>query len=423
MHAPLTPKPWVEWRDFAALEAVSEEWRQLVSRAIEPNVFYEPSFALRAAPVFGGSGAVLVWSARGRLVGLFPMHRTGMPAALAGWTHPYAPLGVPLVDRDEPEAVIAAWLDHLAADAAAPARLLLPLIPEQGPFATALDAVLTRSGRRSAAFNRHERALLAPGSQRAGYLDRAISTDRRKELRRQRRRLYDIAPVTFEHAGADNIAAALNDFLVIEASGWKGLAGTAAVNDDRVRGFVESAVTALATEGKAQVARLCLNGRAIAAGITLQSGGTTWWWKVAYSEGLARFSPGVQLSLDLTEALLADPKIARVDSCAVAGHPMIDNIWRERLAISDRLIELKRSLLPFGFACLLERLRRSGIGVVKRLRDRLRPRRSSHRPQQAADHLAGGGHGQLFDKSNLTRIFMRGEPRPYEILDVGGERV
>ena len=61
---------------------------------------------------------------------------------MAGWTHPYAPLGVPLVDRDEAEAVIAAWLDHLAADAAAPARLLLPLMPEQGPFATALDAVL-----------------------------------------------------------------------------------------------------------------------------------------------------------------------------------------------------------------------------------------------------------------------------------------
>ena len=97
---------------------------------------------------------------------------------VVGWTHPFAPLGTPLVDRDEPEAVIAAWLDHLSRDPAMPARLLLPLIPEQGAFAKALDTVLARQGRRSAAFGRHERALLAPGA-------RARGIPRARDLRRQ----------------------------------------------------------------------------------------------------------------------------------------------------------------------------------------------------------------------------------------------
>ena len=206
MHAPLRPSFQAEWRGLAALATVAAEWHALAARALEPNVFYEPAFALAAAPVFGaGAGAVLVrtrrpagspdCSPRGSSAGaawLSPM--------LAGWTHPFAPLGTPLVDRDEPEAVIAAWLDHLGRDPAMPAQLLMPLVPEQGAFAQALDAVLARRGSRSAAFGRHERALLAPGAQRRGYIERAMSAGKRKELRRQRRRLEDIAPVTFATA-------------------------------------------------------------------------------------------------------------------------------------------------------------------------------------------------------------------------------
>ena len=43
----------VEWRPLAELGAIAAEWRELAARALEPNVFYEPAFALAAAPVFG----------------------------------------------------------------------------------------------------------------------------------------------------------------------------------------------------------------------------------------------------------------------------------------------------------------------------------------------------------------------------------
>ncbi len=429
MHAPFTPKFRAEWRSFADLEAFTEQWCSLAARAVEPNVFYEPAFARNAAPVFGRDvGAVLVWSTVGRLMGLFPARHDGMSGTMIGWTHPYAPLGVPLVDREQAEDVIAAWLDHLAHDAAAPARLMLRFVPEQGPFALALDAVLKRRGQPSAAFGRHQRAMLDPGAQRHGYLDRSMSAGRRKELRRQRRRLDDIAPLSFVTATTpDEVAAALKDFLVIEASGWKGIAGTAAVNEPSVRGFVETAVMTLAAEGKARVDRILLNGRAIAAAVTLISNNSAWWWKIAYSEGHARSSPGVQLAIDLTAALLTEPKLARVDSCAIADHPMIDHVWHERLTLNDRLIAVKRSAVPFRIACAVEALRRRAIAAAKAMRDGMRNRKpgakSGLRPKQAADHLARGGHGQLFDKSDLTRIFMRGEPRPYERLDVGCKRV
>jgi CelD/BcsL family acetyltransferase involved in cellulose biosynthesis len=373
MHAPLRQTYQLEWRSLADLATSVDEWRALAASALEPNVFYEPAFALAAAPVFGSdTRAVLVRTTAGKLVGLFPGHPGRL--MVAGWVHPYAPLGVPLVDRDEPEAVIAAWLDHLGHDPAMPGQLLLPLLPEQGAFAQALDAVLLRDGRRSEAFSRHERALLAPGDQRQHYLERAMSAGKRKELRRQRRRLEDIAPVTADTVtDAAGIEAALKDFMVLEASGWKGIAGTAMVNDAAIRTFVHQAVTGLAAEGKARIDRLFLNGTPIAATLTLASGDTAWCWKIAYNEGMARSSPGVQLVCELTDSLLAAPEPARVDSCAAPGHPMIDHVWRERLVLSDRMIELRPSP-RFALVCRFEGLRRAAFQAAKAVRDRLRHR-------------------------------------------------
>jgi hypothetical protein len=50
----------------------------------------------------------------------------------------------------------------------------------------------------------------------------------------------------------------------------------------------------------------------------------------------------VQLTLELTRYLCADPAIRLVDSTAAPDHPMINPIWRGRLAIGDVLIPLQR---------------------------------------------------------------------------------
>src|SRR5690606_6446537 len=155
---------------------------------------------LAAVPVFGATLRVgLVRTAAGRLVGLFPVHsiraRGGFRPLLAGWTHPYAPLGTPLVDREDPAAIVAAWLEHPRRDRTVPRRMLLPLVPERGAFTAALDIALARSARPNESFGHHQRALLDPGTDRAGYLARTIPAGRRKELRRLRRRLEDDAPV------------------------------------------------------------------------------------------------------------------------------------------------------------------------------------------------------------------------------------
>jgi CelD/BcsL family acetyltransferase involved in cellulose biosynthesis len=363
---------------LSELPSVTEPWRALAARALEPNVFYEPAFAHAAIPVFGhAAGAVLVWAdaTRRQLTGFFPARvanwRAGflLPVTL-GWTHPYAPLGTPLVDRDHAVAALGAWLDFVARETSLPSRILLPYVPTEGPFAQALAAALAARGTASARFAEHRRALRAPAEKRAGYVDRALSAKKRGELARQRRRLADAGEVATGIVTAPGaIAAALEAFMALEQSGWKGRGGTAAAQDDAVSRFMRQAVIGLAETGQASVVRFSVAGRAVAAGILLRSGAAGWFWKIAYDEDAARASPGVQLAVDLTQAALDDPTLAYIDSCATAGHPMIDPLWRERLTLADHLIVLGGSA---AFAGAAESLRRRVFDAARKLRNRLR---------------------------------------------------
>jgi len=369
-----------EWMALATLAQFRDDWRDLAGRALEPNVFYDPAFALAAAPVFGAdAGAVLVWSKAipTRLIGLFPAHitrRYGVMATLAGWTHPYAPLGVPLVDREEADAAITAFLDHIEADPKFPRLVMLPLIARDGPFAAVLTRVLLRHGGALAHFGEHARAMLAPTAGRLRYLDHAVGAKKHKELRRQRRRLLEKGLLKVTSARTvDDIPRALSDYLALEAAGWKGRAGSAAKQSAEVNSFMQTAIESLAADGHARIDRLMQNGHPLAATITLHNGDCAWFWKIAYDEGFAKFSPGVQMSLDLTELLLAEPDIARVDSCATADHPMIDHIWRERLVLADLLIAPNAAAQgQFAIALHLETLRRAFIAAARNVRDSVR---------------------------------------------------
>jgi CelD/BcsL family acetyltransferase involved in cellulose biosynthesis len=377
--APATRTLRAYWRPLPALAAITDEWRDLAKRALQPNVFYDPDFALPAAGAFGEDvGAVLIRGKDGVLRGLFPArfesHRYGIVSGvIAGWTHPYAPLGLPLVSRDYPQETVDAWLDYLAREQGA-RLLMLPLVPEDGAFANVLADVLQKRGLVGAVFGRHARALLAPGDNRAGYMAHALRSKLRKELRRKRRRFSEVGEVTRDQASdAFTVRTLVQEFLALEENGWKGRAGTAAALNPAIRQFVQTAVYGLARRGLVRADRLAITGQTVAVTLLLRSGDAAWLWKIAYDESFARFSPGVQLTRDVTESLLQDTTLATTDSCATPDHPMIDHIWRERLVLSDRLIALRPGdSVRFGLACNLETLRRTAIGAARSIRNTLR---------------------------------------------------
>jgi Acetyltransferase (GNAT) domain len=98
------------------------------------------------------------------------------------------------------------------------------------------------------------------------------------------------------------------------------------------------------------------------------TGGTAFLGKIAHDEAFARYSPGVLLILEATRTLLARRDIACADSCAVPGHPMIDNIWRDRLPLADMLIAAPGTPAPlFKAIVAAERIRRPLRSTAKSL--------------------------------------------------------
>jgi CelD/BcsL family acetyltransferase involved in cellulose biosynthesis len=247
--------------------------------------------------------------------------------------------------------------------------------------AAALRDCLRERGRPQAAFGSHRRAMLAPGQGREDYVVHAVNAKMRKELARKQRRLSDLGEVAHD-AATDPLAvrAALQDFLALEEKGWKGRAGTATAQDTALRHFMESVVVGLARRGQARADSLSVSGQPVAITVLLRSGACAWLWKIAYDEAFARLSPGMQLTRDITAALLRDETLAATDSCATADHPMIDHLWRERLALSDLLISLRpNDHSAFKVACSLEALRRNARNAARFIRDKV------VRPARAAD--------------------------------------
>lgn len=364
----------VHWVSFPELAGDLEAWRELTKRALEPNVFLDPAFALPAALRFGGGLGAVAARAHGRLVGLLPGRVTGLAAgrpvaSFLAWTHPFAPLSTPLIDRDAAPETVAALLGALPRLPGAPKVALFPLLPEEGAVAQLIALHLRAAGRKVHRLGRHRRASLAPGE---GDGTGMLSHKKQKELRRQRRRLAELG--TFTHTiarGGSEIDAAIAEFLAVEMRGWKGRAQSNASSDAETMRFFTEAVTGLAAEGKARIDLLRLERETIAATITLIARDYAWFWKTAYDERYARFSPGVLLALDLSEALDAERGLSLVDSCASSDHPMIDHLWGGRIAMADWLVPLAGSA-PFATAIATERLRRAAAAPLKALRDRLR---------------------------------------------------
>jgi CelD/BcsL family acetyltransferase involved in cellulose biosynthesis len=328
----------------------AEPWHLLAQRAIEPSGYYLPEWECAVnASARGRSDvfALSAWSgaAAERLTGLMPVipmwraYKIPLPAFVSA--DPYGTLCTPLLDRDNAEDA-SLQLMRQARKAGAHA-LILRAVTLDGSAMKAFREELRRDGLRPLLLESHLRAALDARQDADELLREALGAKKLKELRRQRNRLAEHGEVSFHIARTPaEVAAAAEIFLELEASGWKAQRGTALLQDAGDAAFVRRATVALAATGHCEIVTLRAGDVPVAAGVVLRHQDRAFFFKLGVDERFAKLSPGVQLTLDLTRHLCADPAIASADSTAAPDHPMINPIWRGRLAIGDVLIPLRR---------------------------------------------------------------------------------
>nr|WP_249150410.1 GNAT family N-acetyltransferase [Bradyrhizobium sp. JYMT SZCCT0180] len=324
------------------------QWRALSERVAEPNGYYLPEWELAVnASARGrvGASALSAWSDAGELTGLMPVismwraYRIPLPVWVSA--DPYGSLSTPLLGGDHAEQAAERLLD--GARKAGAHALMLRDMSLDGAAMKAFTEMLARDGLTPRVLQSHVRAALDATLDPDELLREGLGPKKLKELRRQRNRLGDHGEVHFDIARTPaEVTAALETFLNLEASGWKAKRGTALVQHPGDAAFIRRATCALAATGQCEIVTLRAGETPVAAAIVLRHQDRAFYFKLGVDERFSKFSPGVQLTLDLTRHLCADPAIRLVDSTANADHPMINPIWRGRLAIGDVLFPLRR---------------------------------------------------------------------------------
>ncbi|MGZ5875917.1 MAG: GNAT family N-acetyltransferase [Bradyrhizobium sp.] len=371
---------------FAPLVEVSVgDWHALAERAVEPNGYYLPTWELAVnASARGRTGvsALSAWSdtspaqdGPARLIGLLPVVsmwracKIPLPALVSA--SPYGTLCTPLLERDIAGEAVRRLMT--AAHATGAHALILRDVSLGGAAMRAITEVLRQNGIRPRLLQSHFRACLDARRDADDLLRDALGGKKLKELRRQRNRLAEHGAIRFDVARTpEEVAAGIEIFLALEASGWKAKRGTALSQDEGDAEFIRRATRGLAETGQCEIVTLNAGDTPVAAAIVLRHQDRAFYFKLGIDERFAKFSPGVQLTLDLTQHLCADAVLATADSTASADHPMINPIWRGRLKIGDVVIPLRRNdpVVPLIHAAMTMRqlaldLARNAVHLIR----------------------------------------------------------
>jgi CelD/BcsL family acetyltransferase involved in cellulose biosynthesis len=378
----------VEVLDAAALRELVAEWEALAADAAEPNPFYEHWMLLPALEAYGAADfrCLAVWES-GTLAGLFPLRRErtfhGLPVrALGSWRHRNMLLcGTPLVHAKFATRAITALLQSGHAP-----LVEFDWIAAGGAFYGALAEAAVASGLPWLVTDAYTRAMLV----RSRDPRARFNSNMKNNLRRWQGRLAafgEVTPVRLAPGG--DVAAWTDDFMRLEASGWKGRAGTALACRDDDRRFTAAVFAEAFRRGRLQITGLDIDGRALARHVMLAAGEGAFTFKIAYDETYEKCSPGMLGEVDNVRQFMETPGPRWVDSNTARENTSYGRVWKDRRTVQRVAVGVSAAgrfaVAALPLARLANPLVRAAASLVgRRRRDAERP---AHHLRQAAQRM------------------------------------
>lgn len=271
---------------------LEEQW-DLLARECGAAPFVRPGWAAAWGDSFGRDVVVATVEREGELVAALPLIITGRRARTAAdWHVPYTE--VVAVDSEALITMMRGLDQHYR-------RITTDFVLEGSLTELMASVVLqTRPQRRVV----RQRSPYIETAQGWSAYRSSLSTKKLREIRRRRRRMQEeVGDVRYEVVdGVGEWQEALRAGLAVEASGWKGDAGTAVASDPATERFYTEVARWAAREKIIEVGLLTAGSRVVAFDLSLCDGRSTWLLKTGFDHDLDRFAPGQILRHDAIAA-------------------------------------------------------------------------------------------------------------------------
>jgi CelD/BcsL family acetyltransferase involved in cellulose biosynthesis len=336
-------------------------WQQLADCAVFPNIAYEPWMIFPALESCAADHLyfLLVFGPGEReLWGFFPLElqtrSLHLPVRnLALWQHRFCYITAPLLHIAHARQSLEAFWKWFEINPLGAHVLDTNWLLADGPLHDLwIDFAM---GRVSLLLNDFPRALYRTGKSLPAYLEKVISRKSQNEFQRRHRRLAELGSLEYQSAETpDDVDEWLENFLHLEAAGWKGKAGGRAFATYQPDAVYFRAITREAfRRNRVMLLSMTLNGKPIAMRHTLLAAEGAYAFRTAYNEEYSKYSPGTLLELEVMRRLQHDERVKWMDSCAAPRHVLLNRIWRERRMIRRSLFsdgssagDLLLSVLP-----------------------------------------------------------------------------
>ncbi len=319
-------------------------WQQLSVNAVEPNPFFSSNFvkAFNTHKANGSIKLLLALDPSGtKALAALPVVkiRRGLlfklPCTLAG---DYGPLGTLLFSEEATPATLNKLLET-ACSLSWTQTLLLPFHGTDGLVYKRLQEALQTNSWQQHVSSQEDRAFQLSGTKGQADFDALKKRSSWKGAFKNQRRLEKQGALTFSMLDSpSDLQVGLEDFLKLEANGWKGKQGTALLSREPDAAFTREMVSKQAQAGNIRIGQLRLDGKLIATNLLLREQGRIFGWKTCFDESLAKFSPGQLLIYYSTQQLLEDPVFSGADSLSTPDNQMANKAWTARFPYVTLLI-------------------------------------------------------------------------------------
>jgi CelD/BcsL family acetyltransferase involved in cellulose biosynthesis len=333
---------------LGSLSASDEQsWRDLADRVLEPNPYFEPDFLSLSCRHFPGYAktALVIAEEGDAFKGILPLvnvERRRIPPRMVARSRDY-PTGVsslctPLVDSacvDQATTALLHGLEDAAKHEGWPGIFSFDRIGDDGPVAESIRRMAGNLGYPVFVKETWVRGTVT----RTGRWDNPVDGHRRREIGRRRRLLAKEAGAEVTVVERSSDPSALDDFLRMEASGYKGKEGGLAFSrTPETAAWFREWRDRWAKAGRLVMLALNVGDVPIAMQCFVRAGPGFFCFRIAFDEEYARYFPGAMLLSSALEFLRDETDAQWVDSCSDPNNEFFLGMLPERRRLSMLLI-------------------------------------------------------------------------------------